>query len=137
MVSESDRRPVVLITGAAHRIGRQIACTLAEQGWNVGLHYRRSSEEARQTLELLDAIGGHHCLLQADLASEQETRQLFSNAVELMGQVTAVVNNASIFEYDDAGSFSAECLTAHMMPNLAAPLILAQELHLHLVQSSS
>lgn len=130
-MAESELRRVALITGAAHRIGRHIACALAEEGWNIAVHYRSSAEDAQHTLRLLDTFGGRHRLIQADLNVEADTRRLFSEAVVGLGRVDAVVNNAAIFEYDEADSFNTECLMQHMLPNLAAPLLLAQELHRH------
>lgn len=124
-------RPVVLITGAAHRIGRQIACALAEAGWNIAVHYRSSASDAQHTLRLLETFGGRHCLVQADLNDESDTRRLFTDTLDALGRVDAVINNAAVFEYDEATSFSTASLQQHMLPNLVAPLVLAQELHRH------
>lgn len=130
---EHAQRPVALVTGAAKRIGSHVACTLARHGWNVALHCRRSRDEAAETLALLEQLGGHHCVVQADLADEAQTRRLFAQAVESLGRVDAVINNAALFDYDDATSFNTGNLLAHMQPNLAAPVLLAQALHAHVV----
>jgi len=131
-MAEHATRPVALITGAAKRIGSHVASTLAEHGWDIALHCRRSRNEAAATLARLEQIGGRHCLVQADLADETQTRGLFAEAVERLGRVDAVVNNAAVFDYDDAASFNTSHLLAHMLPNLAAPVLLAQALHAHL-----
>lgn len=130
MKQRGDGR-VALITGAAQRIGREVACALAAEGWNIAVHYRHSREEASATVKQLTRIGGRHCMIQADLAQEGDTRRLFAEAVAQLGGVDAVINNAALFEFDDAGSFQTSQLTAHMLPNVAAPLILAQELQRH------
>lgn len=130
-MSEVATRPVALVTGGAKRIGSEIALTLARHGWNVALHYRSSAAEAEQSLRGLEDAGGQHCLVQADLAHEGQTRAMFALAHETLGRVDAVINNAALFDYDDAHSFDSEKLTAHMLPNLAAPVILAQALHRH------
>lgn len=127
---------VALVTGAAQRIGREIACALADAGWNVAVHFRHSREEAEQTLAELGRRGGRHCLLQADLGREEEVRRLFAEAAAVLGQVDAVINNASRFEYDDVSDFGTPRLLDHMLPNLAAPMILAQELHRHVRERS-
>ncbi len=124
-------RRVALITGGARRIGRQIAQTLAANGWNIALHYRSSRSEADTALLSLQALGGEHHLLQADLADQAQAGSLFAQAVEMFGRVDAVINNAAVFEYDDAASFNVDQLQAHIMPNLAAPLLLAQALYQH------
>lgn len=128
-------RPVALVTGAGRRIGRHIACTLAENGWNIAVHYRQSGEEAAETLDQLHGIGGRHCAIHADLSDEAATRRLFAESVTTLGRVDAVVNNASLFEYDDAVTFHSEQLIQHMLPNLAAPLILSQALLKHIRES--
>lgn len=135
MVEKKDEAPVALITGAARRIGRHLAEALAMEGWNIVVHHRSSPEDAAETLRRLEGIGGHHCVLQADLSNEAQTRRLFEEAVQQWGRVDAVINNASLFEYDDAGTFSCESLLEHMLPNLGAPLILAQALHQHITQT--
>ncbi len=131
-MSKNAAGRVAIITGGAQRIGREIASTLAQAGWNIVVHYRQSADEAAATVEQLADCGGHHCMLRADLAQEDETRKLFADAVSSMGRVDAIINNAALFEYDDAGSFGTSQLLSHMLPNLAAPLILAQELHRHI-----
>ena len=128
-----NKRRVALITGGARRIGKQIAQTLASSGWNIALHYRSSAAPAESVLQALHALGGEHRLLQADLAEEGQTRRLFAHAVEAFGQVDAVINNAALFEYDDAASFDTAQLQAHMLPNLAAPVLLAQALNAHVL----
>lgn len=131
-MAEHLERSVALVTGGAKRIGRQVALTLAENGWNIALHYRSSEDEAAETLQQLQALGGQHCMVPADLADEEQTRHLFAQAVADLGRVDAVINNAALFDFDDAASFQTRQLLAHMLPNLAAPLLLAQALDQHL-----
>src|SRR5699024_3982337 len=76
-------------------------------------------------------IGGRHCAVKADLASETDVRELFARSVAVHEKINAVINNASVFDYDDADSFDSAMLHKHMMPNLTAPIVLAQELHRH------
>lgn len=131
-MTDNKQRPVAIITGAAQRLGRHIAGALAQNGWNIAAHYRSSATQAADTLAYLQSLGGEHCLLQADLADEAQTRRLFADAAAKLGRVDAVINNAAVFDYDDAETFQTEALLTHMLPNLAAPLILTQALHKHL-----
>ncbi len=119
---------VALVTGAAKRLGREISLALAASGWSVALHYRRSKEEALKTQADIAALGVNCCLLQADLACEQEVMSLIAQA-ETLGPVRCVVNNASLFEFDDALSFSYDNMQLHAASNLAAPIVLARELY--------
>ena len=132
----SAQRRTVLVTGAARRLGREIALTLARQGWNVAIHYRTSAEDALQTVAECDhqsGGGGFFHSFSADLSDEQAVRQLWANVVAHFGSVDAVVNSASTFEHDDAASFSYAALHTHMAANTAAAVVLAQCLHAHRV----
>lgn len=127
----SNLPKVALITGAAKRLGRVIALELAQQGWDIAIHYHRSHDAARATAAEIEALGRRATLVQADLSDEAQTLNLLPQA-EALGAVTCVVNNASRFAYDVAADFSYANLQAHLLPNLAAPVLLARELHARL-----
>ena len=120
--------PVALVTGAAKRLGREISLTLAANGWSVALHYRSSEEEALRTQADILAMGRQCSLLKADLACEDEVLTLVAKAGAL-GPVRCVVNNASLFEFDDALSFNYNNMQLHAASNQAAPIVLARELY--------
>jgi len=118
--------PVALVTGAALRIGRAIALGLARDGWAVGVHYRRSAEAARALVETIAVAGGRAEAFQADLAREAEVAALVERVVGRLGPLGCLVNNASVFEPDDAASATRESWDRHLEPNLRAPLVLSQ-----------
>jgi len=120
---------VALVTGAARRLGRAIALGLARDGWDIAVHYRDSRDEALSLVDELTALGRRAHAFQCDLAQEAQVRQLLPQAQQQLGRITCVVNNASLFEYDNAGDFSFTALDAHMHANLAAPVLLAQALY--------
>ncbi len=160
-------RPVVLVTGGAHRIGRAIALELAAHGWDVAVHYRASLAQAEvtvaqarrglargqsqvpaqsdahapaadQTKYASDGSGRNGApvraeVFAADLADEADCAALVPAVVARFGRLDAVVNNASLFEYDDVDSFSADAMQRHWRTNTAAPIVLARALHRHLV----
>ena len=133
----------VLVTGAARRLGREIALALAEAGWQVAVHYRSSRDEALDTVNACEAAAraaGHaatrFAALSADLADEAATRTLVPQAVAALGRLDAVVNSASAFEHDDAVTFSYAAMQAHLASNTGAPVLLAQALHDHLLARS-
>lgn len=128
-VSHDRPARVALVTGAARRLGRAIALGLARDGWDIAVHYRDSAQEAHSLVEEIHALGRRACALHCDLAQEGAVRELLPQAVAQLGRVSCVVNNASLFEYDNAGSFSYTALDAHMHANLAAPVLLAQALY--------
>jgi NAD(P)-dependent dehydrogenase (short-subunit alcohol dehydrogenase family) len=125
----TSRQQVALVTGAGRRLGRAIALALAQAGWDIAVHYRKSEREAQALAEEIAALGRRAALLQCDLADEAAVRALPGRAAAELGLVTCVVNNASLFEYDSATAFSPALLARHMQANVAAPILLAQALH--------
>ncbi len=120
---------VALITGAAKRIGRHIALFMAQQGWDIAVHYGNSASEAEEVVTSIIKLGRRAVALQCDLADEMATRKLLPAALGALGRVDCIVNNASLFMEDDVHRFSQSSLDQHMHANLAAPVILAQALH--------
>jgi NAD(P)-dependent dehydrogenase (short-subunit alcohol dehydrogenase family) len=124
----------VLVTGAARRLGREIALHLAQRGWNVALHHRHSAQDAAKTMADCSTFTGGSGTFDtffADLSQEDSVRALWAAVVLRFGRVDAVVNSASTFEHDSAASFGYAALQAHMAANTAAPVVLAQCLHAH------
>ena len=74
----------VLITGAARRIGRAIAIELAGAGWNVGVHYHQSHDQAAELVQELESVGVKAVALPAELSNEVKVEKLFSAAVDAM-----------------------------------------------------
>ena len=124
-----SNKPVVLVTGAAQRIGRHIAQHLSAQGWQVAVHYRSSAAAAAQTVATLREAGGQAMAFAADLAVEAECEALVPAVLQGFGRIDAVVNNASLFEYDDVASFSAQAMERAWRANTAPAIILARALH--------
>jgi NAD(P)-dependent dehydrogenase (short-subunit alcohol dehydrogenase family) len=124
-----DARPVALVTGGAQRIGRAIALDLAAQGWTVAVHYRHSAAAAAETVALIQAGGGSAQAFAADLAEEAQCGALVPAVVQAFGRIDAVVNNASLFEYDDVPSFSHAAMERAWRANTAPAILLARALH--------
>ena len=128
----SSPRPVALVTGAAHRIGRAIALELARSGRDIALHYRNSAADCEASAAYVRALGVRAECFQADLADEAACRGLLPAVVARLGRIDAVVNNASHFEYDNAESFSFARMDTHWRANTAPAVVLAQALAVHL-----
>jgi len=129
------RRRIVLVTGAARRLGRAIALALARDGWDIGVHYSRSEQEAGETAHEIRAIGSRAVCLRADLDDERATSGLVRQLAEQLGPVNGLVNNASRFVHDDPASVDAASLLAHLVPNLVAPVLLSQALFRNLSEA--
>lgn len=118
---------VVLITGAARRIGAQIARTLHARGWSVALHANSSIDALQQAaFELEMERPGSVLTLQADLADPAAPADLVEQVMAQFGRIDALVNNASNFFPTPLGQISAADFDALMAVNARAPLLLAQ-----------
>jgi NAD(P)-dependent dehydrogenase (short-subunit alcohol dehydrogenase family) len=123
-----SERPVVLVTGSAQRLGRSIALDLAAQGWDVAVHYRRSAEAAAETVAAARAAGARAAAFAADLANEAECEGLLPTVNAHFGAIRAVVNNASLFEYDRLEDFGHAAMERHWRANTAPAILLARAL---------
>lgn len=119
----------VLITGAAHRLGRAMALDMAARGYGVAVHYARSQDAAQALVAEINALGQRAVALQADLTDESATQALLPAAVAgLGGPITTLINNASIFEHDTLETATRSSWDRHMESNLRAPFVLTQAL---------
>ena len=126
MPSSFPEPRTVLVTGAAQRIGRAIALGLGADGWSVAVHHRDSTDDAEETVAMIESAGGRAVALAAELSDEAEAGALAGRAAEALGPLGCLVNNASLFEYDNVASATAESWAAHMAVNLRAPFVLSQ-----------
>ncbi|MEN9544818.1 MAG: hypothetical protein RLZZ598_1651 [Pseudomonadota bacterium] len=126
---------MALITGGARRIGRSIALELAAHGHDIALHHRGPADdpELQHTLEALRRVGVRAEPLVAELSDEAQCRALVPAVVARFGRLDAVVNNAARFVEDSVFDFGFAAMEAHWRANTAPALILARELHAHLV----
>ena len=121
------RSGAALITGGAKRIGAAIVRHLAARGQPVVIHHRTSGAEAVALAAELTASGGVAYALQADLAQPDQLARLIGDARALAGPLSVLVNNASRFAFDKPATATTEQLSAHLAPNLIAPIILARD----------
>ena len=118
-----------LVTGAGKRLGRAMALELARRGHDVAVHYASSRAEADATVDDIRALGRQAVALEADLLDETQVQALVPRAADALGgPLTALVNNASIFEYDTLATATRESWDRHMESNLRAPFVLTQAL---------
>jgi NAD(P)-dependent dehydrogenase (short-subunit alcohol dehydrogenase family) len=115
----------ILITGAARRVGRYLALTVARAGGTVILHHGHSSDEAEEVRqEILDQGSKAH-ILQADLNDSLQASELVTRAMEF-GPIFALVNNAAIFEAHNWENTDLNSWNRHLNINLTAPFFLSQ-----------
>ncbi len=128
----ASSRPVVLVTGAARRLGRAIALELGAHGFDLAVHCRRSTDEAQDTVDTLRTLGAAAEAFAADLVDEAACRALVPAVVRRFGRLDAVVNNASSFEHDDAFTAAPAEMDRQWRTNTAPAVLLAQALHAQL-----
>jgi NAD(P)-dependent dehydrogenase (short-subunit alcohol dehydrogenase family) len=115
-----------LVTGSGKRIGRQLALDLAAHGWAVAVHCNQSRDEANEVASAIEQMGRSAVIVEGDLSRAEAPAQIMAKAVQAIGPVSLLINNASIFESDEVGGISNASWTAHMDINLRAPVLLAQ-----------
>ncbi len=116
-----------LVTGAGARLGQAMALYLGQRGYDVAVHYAGSEVGAQETVAQLATLGRQGVALQADLLDEDATQALIGRASDALGgPLTCLVNNASIFEYDNISTGTRDSWDRHMDSNLRAPFVLTQ-----------
>lgn len=116
-----------LVTGAARRLGRSMALYLAKRGYDVAIHFAGSESDAFDTVSQIEALGQRAVALQADLLEEDQTQGLMPRAIDALGgPLTVLVNNASVFEYDNLQTATRTSWDRHFESNLRAPFVLTQ-----------
>ena len=116
-----------LVTGAANRLGAQIARTLHENGANLIIHYRDSADAAEAlAADLNRARAASAICHRADLASIEELERLGAAACDAWGGLDILVNNASAFYPTPFGEIDAHAWDDLLASNYRAPLFLSQ-----------
>jgi len=119
-------RGAALVTGGARRIGRVLAATAAEAGYDVAIHVRSIDDEAEAAAGEVGRHGRKAAIFACDLRKESETVALVGQAEAELGPVTLLVNCASVFERDAFSDMNRASWDLHMETNLRAPLVLSQ-----------
>ena len=139
MSAANSSRPVVLITGAAKRVGATIARTLHAAGYELTLHYRESRAEMEALCAELEAVRpGSTLALQAELAQIEQLPALVESTIARYGRLDGLVNNASAFFPTQVGATTPQQWQTLFASNAQAPYFLAQAAapHLKSVQGS-
>lgn len=125
---------VVLITGAAQRVGRAVALDLAAHGARVAFSYYTEDEPWQETLAALRARSGDAFAMRADVTRLDEARALVAATVEHFGRVDVLINNASIWLHRPALELHESEWDATLAVNAKAPFFLAQAVAPHMLQ---
>jgi NAD(P)-dependent dehydrogenase (short-subunit alcohol dehydrogenase family) len=125
-MDQTKAKSAALVTGAAKRLGRAMALSLAERGYDIAVHYSGSQSDAEQTAEACKEFGVRAETFKADLLDVDDTAGLVPKVSRALGPLSILINNASIFEYDTLESATQTSWERHIDSNLRAPLFLTQ-----------
>lgn len=118
-----------LITGASKRIGKSIAEHLAENGWDIFIHYNTSGKLAKELAEQLHSKypAQKFMVVEANLANSNEVIGLIPKLISKTGKFDLLVNNASVFDKSYMNETSTELFDKQMNVNLKAPFFLSRD----------
>ncbi|MBF0547285.1 MAG: 4a-hydroxytetrahydrobiopterin dehydratase [Candidatus Riflebacteria bacterium] len=123
----SLRGKTALVTGAAKRIGREIALVLAEQGVNIAIHFRHSNPEAEKLCSDLKGSGVKSWIFQADFARTDDLQQLVPKVFAAVGNIDFLINSASMFPPDNIQGMNFANLIGNIQVNAWAPFLIGRE----------
>ena len=128
----SMQRPVALVTGAAHRVGKALAVALAGNGYDIALHFHSSASKVEAAVNEIENAGGRATLFMADLTTADQPAQVVRDVVQALGRLDVVVNSAAVMLRMPIGEISADDWDSVLNLNLRAPFLIAQEAARHL-----
>jgi NAD(P)-dependent dehydrogenase (short-subunit alcohol dehydrogenase family) len=125
---------VVLITGAAVRVGRTAALTLARKGANIAFSYYLDDEPWRETLQEIEALGVQALAVQTEIRSAESVQNLVDAAIEKFGRIDILINNASIWLKAPFLDITEEEWDLALDVNLKGPFLTSQKAAPHMME---
>ena len=115
-----------LITGGAKRLGQEMALSLAKKGWDIGLHYRNSLNEAESTRKRIEESGSLCKLFCADLGNPQAAVDMIKQVLIEFPKLDLMVHNASVFDVSPFATVSEEVFDRQFDVNFKSPFFMTQ-----------
>jgi len=126
-VRSSNNKPVAVVTGAARRVGREIALAMAERGLGVVVHHGTSTVEADVLVNRIRSQGGSAVAVSADLRDPRAAAVAVFEAAAELGEVTTLINSAAVFQNRALPWIDLYHCNVHLSVNLLAPIFLSQQ----------
>ncbi len=126
VASAMSSDPVVLVTGAAKRVGHTVAMHFAARGYRVVVHYGQSRDEADASVALIHARHGEAIAVPADLCDATQIDSLVQAAYTHFGRLDVLVNCASVFPDDHLDNFDVAGFDHAWAVNGRAPILLTR-----------
>jgi 3-oxoacyl-[acyl-carrier protein] reductase len=121
-----------LVTGGSRGIGAAIAIALAENGADVAITFQQSARSADEVVQAITALGRRAVAIQADSIDPAAIERSVAHAVEALGGLDILVNNAAIALYDTIADFKVEDIDALLAVNVRGPILATQAAIPHL-----
>ena len=118
---------LALVTGAAHRLGKAFALSLARMGYSIALHYRGSAAEAEKTVKEIRALGVDCLPIRADLTKPEKIKFLFSLVDEFNAPLKVLVNSAAVMPAGKPKDLQLKDWNSAIDLNLRSPFLLSQQ----------
>jgi pteridine reductase len=122
------RNHTIWITGAARRIGREIALACAKKGARIVVHYNTSHEDAEETAQEIHTLGGEAYLIKVDLCSVDEIESAVSEVLSHWPKIDTLIHNAAVFFPTPFGETNESDWDTTLNSNLKGPYFLTQAL---------
>jgi len=116
-----------LVTGAAKRVGREIALGMARRGANIVVHYNSSASDARRVVAEIKALGVDAIAVKADQSNAREVRAAVAKGVKHFGDIDVLVTSAAVYRKTPFDTLTEEDWDYHIDANLKGPFLFALE----------
>jgi len=116
-----------LITGGAKRLGKEMALSLAQKGWDVALHFRNSESDAETTRQRIEKTGVVCRLFQANLERAHEAVDMLRKVLKEFPELDLLVNNASVFDESPLATVDEEVFDRQFDVNFKSPFFMTQQ----------
>ncbi len=123
---EKLSQKAALVTGGGRRIGAGIVKALAADGWFVYIHCHASYDEASEVLQEIKADSGNGMVITQNLSERGAAESLMRKVATGPAPLMALINNASLFEYDTVETITEKSLDEHFAVNVRSPIILSK-----------
>ncbi|HUK83052.1 MAG TPA: SDR family oxidoreductase [Verrucomicrobiae bacterium] len=121
-----------LVTGAAKRVGREIALALARHGANIVVHYNTSAADARAAVAEIKALGVDALAVKADQSNARQVRVAVRKALEHFGDIHVLVTSAAVYKKTPFDTLTEADWDYHIDANLKGPFLFALEVGRHM-----
>src|SRR5437870_8337189 len=121
-----------LVTGAAKRVGREIALALARRGANVVVHYNTSVADARAAVTEIKALGVDALAVKADQSNARQVRAAVAKALKHIGNIHVLVTSAAVYKKTPFDTLTEADWDFHIDANLTGPFLFALEVGRHM-----